>query len=190
MIAARADRFDSSRSRRPYCRTMKHYFASQLISKVEVTEENEQRIVFRGHYQHGDGGSVPALLFIPALICGVLIGLAGDVVVQGLLFALAGASAFGALWVLSFEKIITFDLVARNVVIRTKSLRGTRSEEFPVADLRLHVENIAIRLAQDCGAMDLLLPDDTAIRLSVDGRYGWSQKKAHALHAKAGVPLR
>ena len=163
-----------------------HFFQSQFISTVAVTEENDERVVFRGHYKHGDGGCVPVALVAIAVVSTAFSAFLGLPLWVSAPVGLA--SLIAAVWLLYYEKVIVFDLPGRNVVVKTETITGVSEETFRASELHLRVEEIAIRLAQRCGAVDLILPP-YRIRLIVDGKYENALKRAQTLHAKSGVPL-
>ncbi len=163
-----------------------HFFQSQFISTIAVTDENDERIVFRGHYKHGDGGCVPVALVAMAVVATAFSAFLDLMLWVGAPVGLA--SLIAAVWLLYYEKIIVFDLPRRNVVVKTETITGVREETYRARELHLRVEEIAIRLAQRCGAVDLVLPS-CRIRLIVDGKYENALKRAQTLHTKSGVPL-
>ena len=163
----------------------KHVFQSPLISTVRLAENTPGRIVFSGHYRHGDGASVPALgtIFAVALVLVWHLGFPH----WALIVAAAGVFLASSA-VLLYEKKIEFLLSDRRIVLATRTWTGTRQESLPVEQARLRVEPIAIRTATDCGAVDLVLPGQT-IRLGVDGKLDRSAAKAASLSASTGLPV-
>jgi len=89
---------------------------------------------------------------------------------------------------LLYEKKLIFDLDDRQLRIQTQSIRGQTKVQIPFEDLKLHLEKIHIRLATNCGALDLLLPKGV-IRLIVDGKFEWTLEKAERLSSQTGIPL-
>lgn len=159
-----------------------HYFESQLVSTVKPVKETDQEVVFVGHYRHGDGASIPgfALAFgatLPFFAGGGALPLS----ISGLLFV--GAVAFAV-----FQKKITIRSRLGRVEVSTRTLFGASSTNYPVSDARLQAQKIHIRLAEDCGAIDLLLPDQT-IRLSVCGRFDRSLSVTKRLSDLSGINM-
>lgn len=158
-----------------------HYFESQFVSTVRVTEETDEKIVFVGHYRHGDGASLPGLVIVMAAALPFVIGGALVLSIFALLFV--GAVAFAI-----FAKKITFNLVTGGVEVSTRTLFGVSSTTYPPASARLQTHRIHIRLAENCGAMDLLLPDQT-IRLDVDGRFDRSVAVTERISDLSGIEM-
>ena len=168
-----------------------HHFESQLTSTVKCIREDPFKIVFRGHNRWGDGQSFLALFsvfgFVLLLMADHRWGFSSTtqeiVVIAALGFFTAAAA------ILIYEKTTTFDLQRKDILVRTLSLFGKRTKTYRPSDARLKVENIHIRLAENCGAIDLYLPDQTIIRLSVDRVFSRSAEKAKRLSENTGILL-
>ncbi len=163
-----------------------HLFQSQVISTVKATEADEHQITFVGHYRHGDGFSLPG--------CGGLIMVVFFVILFAIyfhmvLFVLLLCFLPPTMALLLYEKKLVFDLDARQLQIQTQSIRGQTKAQIPFEDLKLRIEKIHIRLATNCGALDLLLPEGLIIRLIVDGKFEWTLEKAERLASQTGIPL-
>lgn len=163
----------------------KHSFQSPLISTVRLVEHTPDRIVFAGHYRHGDGASGPAMGSVVAVVLVLIWHLSFShwalIVAAAIVFLASNA-------VLLYEKKIEFLLPERRIALSTRTWTGTRQENRPFEQARLRVESIAIRIATDCGAVDLVLPEQT-IRLGVDGKIDRSAAKAASLSASTGIPV-
>ena len=159
-----------------------HYFESQLVSTVRAVEETDGEVVFVGHYRHGDGASLPGFAVAIAAVLLIFLGSGPwplSIAVLPLVVALAMAI---------YRKTITFHRDTTSVEVATRTLFGTRTTVYPVASAKLQTQRIHIRLAENCGAVDLRLPDQ-AIRLSVDGRFERSLAVAQKLSDLAGIEI-
>jgi len=169
---------------------MTHYFESQLVSTVKAVDESPRGITFKGHYLYGDGAS---LLFFPPII--LAIGLAviskeapnETINYSVLIVGIVAALVFSHLII--FRKRIEFHTAEKFIRIHTSKLTGISSEDFQPDQVQLEVLNIHIRLAQNCGAVDLVLPNGK-IRLIVDGRYDKAVEKAKHLSVRTGIALK
>lgn len=159
-----------------------HYFESQLISTVKAVEETDGEVVFVGHYRHGDGASLPG--FAVAIGAVLLIFSGSDPLPPSIAVLLF----LGALALAIYRKKITFGREAASVEVATRTLFGTSTTVYPAANAKLQTQRIHIRLAENCGAVDLLLPDQT-IRLSVDGRFDRSVAMAQKLSDLADIEI-
>ena len=169
-----------------------HYFESQLTSTVKCVREDPFKIVFVGHNRWGDGASTPGLLFFFGLMSLLIAGSRWRFSpgVQETLTLVALAFFAAALIAVVYEKTVTFDLQRKCILIQTLTLFGKRTMIYRCDQLRLHIVDINIRLAEHCGALDLHLPDKNIIRLSVDGSIGISTEKGERLAAATGIPLK
>ena len=159
-----------------------HYFESQLVSTVKAVEQNDEKIIFVGHCRHGDGASLPGFAVIMA---GTLLFVTGGgalpLSISVILFV--GAVAFAI-----FEKKIILGLRTARVEVSTRTVFGRSTKTYPVASARLQTQRIHIRLAENCGAIDLFLPDQ-AIRLCVDGHFDRTVAVAEGLSARSGIGM-
>jgi hypothetical protein len=158
-----------------------HYFESQLVSTVRAIEDTDEEVVFVGHYRHGDGASLPACAILMAAVPLFVTG--GAVALSISVPFFAGAVAFAI-----FEKKIIVGLRTARVQVSARTVFGRSSKTYPVAGARLQTQRIHIRLAENCGAIDLFLPDQT-IRLSVDGHFDRSVAVAERLSARSGIEM-
>ncbi len=159
-----------------------HYFESHLVSAVKSVEETEREVVFVGHYRHGDGASLPGFAVAIAAVLLIFPG-SGPLPVGISILLLLGALALAI-----FRKNITFHRDAASVEVATRTLFGTNITVYPAENAQLKTQRIHIRLAENCGAVDLLLPDQT-IRLAVDGRFDRSVAMAQKLSDLSGIKI-
>ena len=168
-----------------------HYFESQLTSTIKCVREDAFKIIFQGHYRWGDGASTPGLLALLGLTC-LLVAGRHDLLSQNTSYALTitAVGFFAAtIALVAYEKTVVFDLQRQCILVHTLSLLGGRTMIYRPETSRLKVENIHIRLAENCGAVDLYLSAKKIIRLSVDGDFRMSQEKARRLTDATGITL-
>ena len=158
-----------------------HYFESQLVSTVKAIVDTDEEIVFVGHCRYGDGASLPGCAVVAAAALPFVTRSAVPLSIAVALFA--GAVAFAI-----FEKKILLRLRTAMVEVSTRTVFGRTTKIYPVASARLQTQQIHIRLAENCGAIDLLLPDQT-IRLRVDGHFDRAVAVAEGLSARSGIGM-
>lgn len=95
---------------------------------------------------------------------------------------------FAALALGVYRKRIAFDPKSGGVEVTTRTLFSTRKAAYPPTNAKLKVQRIHIRLAENCGAIDLVLPDQS-LRLRVDGSFDRSAAAAKQLSELSGIPM-
>ena len=164
-----------------------HFFESPLVSTTKVLEQKDKKIIFSGHYRHGDGASLLCLPLFPIFLClGIYFVMEG--VGTSRLFAISLLCLPLLLHGLVFRKQTELRAAHAGVLIETQALLAKSKKEYPCSQVQLEVVPIHIRTASDCGAIDLVLPEGK-IRLLVEGKYERALKKAESLSEFTGIAL-
>ena len=160
---------------------------------MKIETDPEGFFEFRGHNYWGDGSSYAAFLILPATLIAALSMIPPTSLVSSVLSLLLYTSS--AIWMILIAVSLSTSWKIRfgnrnsaAVSFCRKSLLGTWRTWLPPEKLTLKVSPIHIRLAPNCGAVDLLTPVGS-IRIAVEGDLSAATSLAHGISEKSGIKV-